>query len=146
MNPITAPSNVAQQIAWTESAIADSDARLSSLKQELRASARHALASSRKPLIIGGVALVALGLLLYPKRHAIAHRAQSVLHSPLFNGLLQKLPLIGVILPLLSSAKKQNDGQAPSGKATATALISALVPLLTRLSPYAPAGRRPSIF
>jgi hypothetical protein len=140
MNPITEPTNIAQRIAQTEAAIAASNARIQGLRQNLKASARRTLRGSPKPLIIGGIVLVATGLLVYPRRHAIARRARRVLDRPIWQTLIQRLPLIGLLMPLLSSAAHR-DGATPTSKWAA--LLTTALPLLSRFFPNALAGLRP---
>jgi hypothetical protein len=141
MNPITEPSNVAQRIARAEADIAASNARLHALRQHLRVSARHTLRASRKPLVIGGIALVATGLLLYPRRHAIASRVRLALHQPMVQSVLHRLPMVGVLLPMLITERKP--GERPSA-AKLTALLSAALPLMSRFLSKAPASRASS--
>jgi hypothetical protein len=106
MHPLHSPSNVAQQIASTQEAIDASNHRLHELRQDLGASARHSLSKSRKPLLIGGIALLAVGVLLYPKRHVIIHGARRLGRHPVVHALLQNLPLIGMALPWLTRRDK----------------------------------------
>ncbi|MFT3859552.1 MAG: hypothetical protein QM742_19305 [Aquabacterium sp.] len=141
MNPITDPSSIAQQISRTEAAIEASNQRLHDLKSHLRTSARQTLRASRKPLIIGGILVVALGVVLYPRRHQVMHQARRVANSPLVTTLLQRLPMLGMLLPLIGAARGQEG--AASGGARMGALLSAALPLLARFMPHAFGGRRP---
>lgn len=141
MNPITDPSSIAQQISRSEAAIEASNQRLRELKSTLRSSARQTLRASRKPLIIGGVMVVALGVVLYPRRHKVMRGARRVANSPLVTTLLQRLPMLGLLLPVIGAVRSQ-DGAASGGSRMA-ALLSAAMPLLARFMPHAMAGWRP---
>lgn len=141
MNPITDPSSIAQQISRSEAAIEASNQRLRELKSTLRRSARQTLRASRKPLIIGGVIAVTLGVVLYPRRHKVMRGVRRMANSPLLTTLLQRLPMLGMWLPLMGAVRSP-DGAASGGSRMA-ALLSAAMPLLARFMPHAMAGRRP---
>lgn len=146
MKLLDPPSSVVNQIALAEASIADSNARLRLLRQDLRAATRQKMRASRKPLIFGGLALVALGVIAYPRRHRIMGATRRALNSPMVRTLSERLPLLGMFLPLLTRAEheqQQVQGQRPPhGGGTFVAKLSAVLsialPLLARMLPPRP--------
>lgn len=147
MKLLAPPSSIARRIALAEAAISDSNARLSLLRRDLRTATRETLRASRKPLIIGGVALVALGVIAYPRRHRIMGATRRMLGSPLVRTLSARLPLLGMFLPLLSRVEHPHPDASHHGPkasradggstfvARLSAVLSIVLPLMTRMLP-----------
>lgn len=150
MKLLDPPSSIAHRIALAEAAISNSNARLHLLKQDLRTATREKLRASRKPFIIGGVALLALGVIAYPRRHRIMGATRRALNSPMVRTLSARLPLLGMFLPLLNRAEHPRPGDSHQGPparraddggtfvAKLSAVLSIVLPLMTRLLPPRP--------
>ncbi|MGE5450755.1 MAG: hypothetical protein ACM3VZ_02780 [Acidobacteriota bacterium] len=97
--------DVGQQISETEQRIDAGNERMRQLRSSLGPATRQAVRRQGKVLLIGAVVSVAIGLVLYPRRHALMRGLHKLTSHPLGKAALDRLPMVGAVLPLLQGGK-----------------------------------------